>query len=89
MDGRCDTNPNEQSDSSGSLLNTNKASHQDIFKILPVYLSKLDEDDTSITYTMVRMSPAATAVTRMMFWGVVEIRDQHFDTKLIKPKMEN
>ena len=27
-------------------------------------------DDTSITYTMVRMSTAATAVTRMMFWGV-------------------
>ena len=51
--------------------------HQDIiFKILLIYLSTLELemlemlDDTSITYTMVRMITAATAVTRMMFWGV-------------------
>ena len=55
--------------------------HRDIVvKILTAYLSKLELemlDDTSITYTMVRMTTVATAVTRMMFWGdgdIVECR---------------
>ena len=59
--------------------------HQDIiFKILLIYLSTLELemlDDTSITYTMVRMSTAATAVTRMMFWGDGDIVDIPFNIK--------
>ena len=38
-------------------------------------------DDTSITYTMVRMITAATAVTRMMFWGDGDIVDIPFNIK--------
>ena len=52
--------------------------------MLPVYLSKLELemlDDTSITYTMVRMITAATAVTRMMFWGDGDIVDIPFNIK--------
>ena len=58
--------------------------HQDNFQNITVYLSTLELemlDDTSITYTMVRMSTAATAVTRMMFWGDGDIVDIPFNIK--------